>query len=107
MRPRRLSGACVIEVDGEDVGDIDRLDVALLAGWLVFERDVLGEFAFGFFNLVRKASRGEMPAVIDDEPDCPALELSVFFRLWSKPESSAFASTRHNCLIRSILAKVV
>src|SRR5262249_17511895 len=96
LRPRRLSVACVIEVDGQDVGGVDQLDVALFAGRLVFERDVLGELAFGFFNLVRKASRGEMPASIDDEPGCPAVELSVLRRFWSKPESSAFASTRHS-----------
>src|SRR5262249_34953977 len=97
----------IVQVDGQDVGDVDRLDVALFAGRLVFERNVFGELAFGFFNLVRKASRGEMPAAIDDEPGCPAVELSVLRRFWSKPESSALASTRHSCLIRSILAKVV
>src|SRR5262245_41208205 len=107
LRPRRLSGTCVIEVDAQDVGDVDQLDVALLAGRLVFERDVFGELAFGFFNLVRKASRGEMLAAIDDEPGCPAAELSVLRRFWSKPEPSALGSTRHSCLIRSILAKVV
>src|SRR5262249_46301282 len=49
LRPRRLAVACVIEVDGQDVGDIDRLDVALLAGRLVFYRNVFGELALGFF----------------------------------------------------------
>jgi hypothetical protein len=68
LRLASLSINGIIKVNRQDVGDWDQLDVTFFARRPVFDRDVFGEFALCRFNLVRKASRGEMPAIVEDNP---------------------------------------
>jgi hypothetical protein len=54
-----------------------------------------------------KASRGDMLFAVDDDPDGACDGTAVLATDPAKPQVGAFASTRHNSLMRSMLAKVV
>jgi hypothetical protein len=72
-----LSVAAILVIDGQDVGNVDSLYVALFACGLVFIGDVAGELVFRACNLMRSASCADMFPTVDDDPSCSVRPLSV------------------------------
>jgi hypothetical protein len=58
----------IIVVDGQNVSDFDQLDVPLLPRRPVLVGDVLGKLTLCRFNFMRKASCGDMAALVEDDP---------------------------------------
>src|SRR5215472_11959477 len=101
-----LPVAAVFLIDRQNVGNVDVFYVARFARGLIFCRDVFGELAFCCRNLARSAACGDMLVAIEDDPACPPDVVAVAPGR-PEPESDAFLTTRHSCLIRSMLASVV
>jgi hypothetical protein len=99
----------IVGIDGNYVGDFDgaRISVAesrcAVSGDLILGKDPLSLFNFAFAETSAALGR----AIPDDIDGTPAES-----RLWVaarrfEPQAGAFTSTRHNSLIRSMLASVV
>ena len=85
----------------QDIRDQDMRRMTVAKLWTAFVGYVLGERIFSRLEIILARTCAEFAAVIEDDP------LRRSPASLSKPEFGALTSTRHNSLIRSMLASVV
>jgi hypothetical protein len=90
----------------------DRMPVIAATGSsyrsFVLPGDIPGETSFGSANIVRNTSRALLVAAISDDPDCRVRDAAIgIASRASEIKAGAFASSRHNSLIRLMCANVV
>jgi hypothetical protein len=108
LRTIGLPRSRIVIVDRQNVGDVDQLDVLFFADWIVLGGEVVGKGLLRLSTFALSASRGDMLAGVEDNPDRLRTELAALAPSGgSEIEPWRLFSTRHNSLISSMLANVV
>jgi hypothetical protein len=101
----------VAQVNSQDVRDRDLLRVAATGSSyrsFVLPGDILGETTFGSAKIACRAARALLVASVPDDVDGRVRDAAiVVVSRASEIEAGAFASSRHNSLIRLMYASVV
>jgi hypothetical protein len=100
---------CVFSVNRYDIGDLAGRGVTVAdSRGAVFGGDVVGERALSRSSFALAETSASFDAAVTDDPHGLFNDPTVLIpSRWLQPETGAFASTRHNSLIRSMLANVV
>src|ERR1039457_3858055 len=98
----------IVGIDGNYVGDFDGAGISVAESWCAVSGDlILGKDLLSLFNFAFAETSAALGRAVPDNVYGAAEELPL--RVAARrlePQADPFASTRHNSLIRSMLANV-